>query len=118
MLTLKKKKNKLNVTFVVFILFFSFSADLHMEGSIARAPPGRTNYATQSIAPPTRLTTEHSSAQSSTANNSEDGTTPGSHTPKWTVRPEGSIKAQTKEPKWVVASFPSRSRRVQAVLLC
>lgn len=50
-----------------------------------RAPPSHINCATRLIAPPTRLTTERNSVQSSTANSSEDGTTPGGRIPRWTV---------------------------------
>lgn len=67
-------------------IFQSFSADLHMEGSSVRAPPGRTNFATLRIVPPTPLTTERSSVLSSTANSSGDGTTAGDHTVEWMVR--------------------------------
>lgn len=95
-----------------------------MEGNFARAPPGHTNYATRSIALPTRLTTGHSSVQSSTARSSEAGTTPGGHIPKWTVSQacheyqgdKGENK--TCPVRLVVVLFPSRSRCVQAVLLC
>lgn len=74
-------------SFVWIPYFFqSFSADLHMEGSSARVLLGHISFATLKIVPPTPLTTERSSAWSSTANSSEDGTTPGGHTLEWMVR--------------------------------
>lgn len=60
-------------------------ADQPLEGSFARALPGRTSCATPWTVPAALLTTGHSSAQSSTANSSGDGTTPGGHTQEWTV---------------------------------
>lgn len=60
-------------------------ADQHLEGSSVRARPGHTSCATPWTVPATLLTTGRSSAQSLTANSSEDGTTPGGHTQEWTV---------------------------------
>lgn len=93
-----------------------FSADQHTEGSFAKAPPSRTSCATQLIAPPTRRTTERNSVQSSTANSSEDGTTPGGRTPKWTVRraclecqdDKSSLKLTWNHRPWLCCSQPDQ----------
>lgn len=103
-----------------------------MEESFVKAPPSHINFATQLIAHQTRLTTERNSVQSSTANSLEDGTTPGGRIPKWMVR-QTCHKYQGNKSKnrnhlerfsiFVVVAiylvfFPSRSRCMQALLLC
>lgn len=90
----KKNKNKQKLSVndetyisdVILILGILFRpADRRSEGSFARALPGRTSCATPWTVPAALLTTGHSSAQSSTANSSEDGTTLGARTQEWTV---------------------------------
>lgn len=87
-LAIEINKNKWKAWFSGHVFL---SAGLHTEGSSARAPPGRTSSATLKTAPPTPSTTEHSSVPNSTANSSEDGTTPGDHILKWMVRSSNSF---------------------------